>query len=48
MKARLKQLTGEAKELVQSLNDSFGTYNEQIITNTKEQTHTSYLDLSKL
>jgi hypothetical protein len=48
MKARLKQLTGKAKELVQSLNDSFGTYNEQINTNTKEQTHTSYLDLSKL
>ncbi len=48
MKARLTQLTEKTKELVQSLNDSFGTYNEQIQTDTKEHTHTSYLDLSKL
>jgi hypothetical protein len=48
MKARLMQLTDKAKELVQSLNDDFGTYNEQIHTHDKEHIHTSYLDLSKL
>ena len=56
IKVRLKQLTDKTKELVQSLNDDFGSYNEQIITNYKEhilaehkeQIHTSYLDLSKL
>jgi hypothetical protein len=48
MKARLMQLTDKAKELVQSLNDDFGTYNEQIHNHDKEHIHTSYLDLSKL
>ena len=48
IKARLTQLTEKNKELVQSLNDNFGSYNEQILTNDKEQTHASYLDLSKL
>jgi hypothetical protein len=48
IKARLRQLTDKAKELVQSLNDNFGSYNEQIHTGAKEQTHASYLDLSKL
>jgi len=48
IKTRLMQLTDKTKELVQSLNDNFGSYNEQIHTNTKEQIHTSYLDLSKL
>jgi hypothetical protein len=48
IKARLRQLTDKTKELVQSLNDNFGSYNEQIQTSAKEQTHTSYLDLSKL
>ena len=53
IKARLKQLTDKTKELVQSLNDDFGSYNEQTHTNDKdqihkEQNHTSYLDLSKL
>ena len=48
IKARLRQLTDKAKELVQSLNDNFGSYNEQIHASAKEPTHTSYLDLSKL
>jgi len=48
IKVRLKQLTDKTKELVQSLNDNFGSYNEQIQTNYKEQIHTNYLDLSKL
>jgi hypothetical protein len=48
IKARLKQLTEKTKELVQSLNDNFGSYNEQTHTTHKEQTHTTYLDLSKL
>lgn len=49
IKTRLKQLTDTTKELVQSLNDNFGTYNEQInISSYKEQVHGSYLDLSKL
>jgi hypothetical protein len=48
VKARLKQLTDKTKELVQSLNDNFGSYNEQTHTNHKEQIHTNYLDLSKL
>lgn len=48
IKARLMQLTDKTKELVQSLNDNFGSYNEQIHANYKEQLHTSYLDLSKL
>ena len=48
MKARLMQLTDKTKELVQSLNDNFGSYNEQIHTDHKEQIHTNYLDLSKL
>lgn len=54
-KARLKQITEKTKELVQSLNDNFGSYNEQIPTHTKEDTptgpkeqiHTNFLDLSK-
>jgi len=48
MKARLMQLTDKTKELVQSLNDSFGSYNEQLHTNYNDQIHTNYLDLSKL
>ena len=48
IKARLMQLTEKTKELVQSLNDNFGSYSEQILTKDKEQTHTPYLDLSKL
>jgi len=48
IKTRLNQLTDKTKELVQSLNDNFGSYDEQIHTNDKEQPHTSYLDLSKL
>jgi hypothetical protein len=48
MKARLMQLTEKTKELVQSLNDNFGSYNEQISIKDKEQTHAPYLDLSKL
>ncbi len=55
IKARLTQLTDKTKELVQSLNDNFGTYNEQTHTDYKEQihadhkeqSHTNYLDLSK-
>jgi len=41
------QLTDKTKELVQSLNDNFGSYNEQIHTDYKEQIHANYLDLSK-
>ena len=48
IKTRLNQLTDKTKELVQSLNDNFGSYDEQIYANDKEQSHTSYLDLSKL
>jgi hypothetical protein len=49
VKARLKQLTDKTKELVQSLNDNFGSYDEQAHTAAgNEQSHTSYLDLSKL
>lgn len=48
IKARLVQLTEKAKELVQSLNDNFSSYNEQIQTSHKEELHTNYLDLSKL
>ena len=48
IKGRLMQLTDRTKELVQSLNDNFGTYNEQINNEYKEAVHTSYLDLSKL
>jgi hypothetical protein len=56
IKARLKQLTVKTKELVQSLNDNFGSYNDQIPIHNKEdipaapkeQIHASYLDLSKL
>ena len=47
IKARLMQLTDKTKELVQSLNDNFGSYNEQIHTDYKEQIHANYLDLSK-
>jgi hypothetical protein len=56
IKARLKQLTVKTKELVQSLNDNFGSYNEEIPPHYKEdippahkeQSHSHYLDLSKL
>ena len=56
IKNRLKQLTEKTKELVQLLNDSFGSYDEQILPQYKEdipaghqeQLHASYLDLSKL
>ncbi|MDD1627161.1 MAG: hypothetical protein LUQ26_06760 [Methylococcaceae bacterium] len=48
IKARLMELTDKTKELVQSLNDNFGSYNEQIFTNYKEDIHSDYLDLSKL
>lgn len=55
IKARLRLLTDKTKELVQSLNDNFGSYNEQILTHYqedisaghKEHSHASYLDLSK-
>ncbi len=55
-KARLMQLTEKTKELVQSLNDNFGSYEEQFHADYKGQTHsdhkeqsrTNYLDLSKL
>ena len=47
IKARLTQLTAKTKELVQSLNDNFGSYDEQI-DNHKEESHVHYLDLSKL
>lgn len=53
MRARLTQLDEKAKELVQSLNDSFGTYDDLESTPVaapvaKEKRPTSYLDLSKL
>ena len=56
IKTRLMQLTEKTKELVQSLNDNFGSYEEQFHTDYKgqlhadhkEQSHTNYLDLSKL
>jgi hypothetical protein len=51
MKARLMQLTDKTKELVQSLNDGFGSYDEPVPppqSQAKEHPHTSYLDLSKL
>ncbi|MEI6267899.1 MAG: hypothetical protein WCP01_03390 [Methylococcaceae bacterium] len=54
IKARLMQLTDKAKELVQSLNDDFGTYDEIASYNTpietgyKDERHTNYLDLSKI
>ncbi len=55
MKNRLKQLTGNAKDLVQLLNDNFGSYYEQTPTpykddipaSHKEKPHASYLDISK-
>ena len=48
MKTRLMQLTEKTKDLVQSLNDNFGTYDEPIHTLYQEDNHTNYLDLSKL
>ncbi|MCX7097159.1 MAG: hypothetical protein NTV43_04550 [Methylococcales bacterium] len=52
MKARLIKLSEKTKELVQSLNDNFGSYNEPIFEPEqvphKKPAHTSYLDLSKL
>lgn len=56
MHARVAQLTDKTKDLVQSLNDSFGTYDELPETPApaaapvaqKTKPHTSYLDLSKL
>jgi hypothetical protein len=42
-KARLAQLSENTKELVQLLNDSFGTYNEQPSTNS-EQPYPNYSD----
>ena len=47
IKARLTQLTAKTKELVQSLNDNFGSYDEQFESH-KEESHANYLDLSKL
>jgi hypothetical protein len=38
-KARLAQLSENTKELVQSLNDSFSTYNEQPYTNYSDPLH---------
>jgi len=48
IKTRLMQLTDKTKELVQSLNDNFGSYDEQVHTHYKEDIHANYLDLSKL
>lgn len=48
IKVRLMQLTDKTKELVQSLNDNFGSYDEQIHSPSTEQSHANYLDLSKL
>lgn len=39
MKARLMQLTDKTKELVQLLNDNFGSYNEQAQTRANEPIH---------
>jgi len=47
IKARLMQLAANTKELVQALNDNFGSYDEQIDSH-KEESHAHYLDLSKL
>ena len=47
IKAHLLQLTGKAKELVQALNDNFGSYDEQF-ESPHEDSHANYLDLSKL
>ena len=48
MKTRLMQLTDKTKDLVQSLNDYFGSYDEPIHTHYQDDSHTNYLDLSKL
>ena len=47
IKARLVQLTDKTKDLVQSLNDNFGSYNEKIERPIIEDKHSHYLDLSK-
>lgn len=47
IKARLNQLTDKTKDLVQSLNDNFGSYHEQIQNPFIEDNHSSFLDLSK-
>ncbi len=49
MKARLVYLNEKTKELVQSVNDIFGNYDEPTIPQPQtEESHTSYLDLSKI
>ncbi len=48
IKARLMELTDKTKNLVQSLNDNFGSYNEEVLANYKEDIHSDYLDLSKI
>ena len=49
MKARLIYLNEKTKELVQSVNDIFGNYDEPTIPQPQtEESHTSYLDLSKI
>jgi hypothetical protein len=47
IKARLIELTDKTNELVQSLNDNFSTYNEQIATDYQEDEQSDYVDLSK-
>ena len=49
MNARLIYLNEKTKELVQSVNDIFGNYDEPTIPQPQtEESHTSYLDLSKI
>ena len=48
LKARLTQLSAKTKELVQTLNDNFGSYNEQFEVLNDAHNHASFLDLSKL
>ena len=47
LKARLNQLTEKTKDLVQSLNDNFSSYNDKIETSLIKDNLSNYLDLSK-
>ena len=47
IKARLLHLNDKTKDLVQSLNDIFGSSDEKTSSTHNEDSFTSYLDLSK-